>query len=228
MFFFSHSYDLPFYSGNSTQKIRLLAEPEPPKKSISEKFAELPESSQTAVYAGSAAGGALLIAILGFLCFKKRRQGRREAAAYRAKQEAMDQEDQRWNTELKAKGISPDALGHTGADSKDVVGATVAAAPVRTNSFGSPRSEDQNKFPEPAYSPPQNTSNGGYNEVFQPQPRANTNGSWAGGDMNRTASVASSQWGPAQPASPQSPHFGGQQQYGRLPANNGYNYNNGF
>ncbi|KFY42700.1 hypothetical protein V494_02292 [Pseudogymnoascus sp. VKM F-4513 (FW-928)] len=105
--------------GNSTQHLLLLDIKPPAKPTISDKFNALPSSSKTAIYA-SAGGAAFLIAGLClFSCCRKRSQGKREAKAFRAKQEAMDREDAAYQIELKAAGISPDALGPSGMTAQE-------------------------------------------------------------------------------------------------------------
>jgi len=276
-----------------------LAIPEPEKPSVSEQFNALPQGSKTAVYAGSASAGAILLGLLAFCCFRQRRQGRREAAAYRAKQEAMDREDAAYQVELKNAGISPDSLGHTGMTAQEYAAGGVAMGSLGTaagaGGFGSshaskvppvpilpgsyhdvspgslksptsPMSPGHNAYGDaglrsPSAGPPGYNSGGQFNsprspgpggysinapsggigmansnngyfpaaapnnttpELYAPQPRANTNGSWSNAsaamDMGRSASAAS-QWGqqmqPERSASTVS--------YGQRPAaNNGY------
>jgi hypothetical protein len=80
--------------------------PEPTKPSVAEKFNAMSPGARIAIYACSAVAGAILLGAIGFCCIKKRKQGRREAEAYRARQEAMDEEDRRW----KASGLDADKL----------------------------------------------------------------------------------------------------------------------
>ena len=224
-------------------KEALTAGPEPKKLSVTEKFNRLPENSKIAIWAVCGGVGLILILAFIFVCFKKRRQGKREAAAYRQKQEAMDADDIRYQQELKAKGISPDALGGHGAEPKDFGGAVVTAAvpsrlsydsvrpaaayhDVSQHSLKSPTSPGfgQNQFNQ-QYNPrspsPGGDSQNGYTDFYQPQPRANTQGSWKQGGhsphLNRQDSDTS-QWGPVR----DEPHdYNGT--YGRVPSNN-----NGF
>jgi hypothetical protein len=84
--------------------------PIPAEPSITEKFNALPSSSKAGIYAGSGAAGALLIGAILFTCIKQRRRGRLEAAAYQAKQEAMEREDKAYEMKCKAEGISADSL----------------------------------------------------------------------------------------------------------------------
>ncbi len=222
-------------------KEALLAEPEH-KKSVSEKFNELPEGSKIAVYACSAGAGAILIAAFAFVCFKRRRQGRKEAAAYRAKQEAMDEEDKKWV--MQNGNTKPDALGYTGADSNAFKGGVVNTTPVGgrlsfedgpgqqiaqpstaymgVSQVGSPTSPGFNpnynagQFNRSVSPPGAGQSDTGYTEFYAPQPRANTNGQWNTPDLERENSDAS-QWGPP------SPNTGAQNGvYGRLPNQNGF------
>ena len=180
----------------------------------------------------------ILILAFAFVCFKKRRQGKREAAAYRAKQEAMDADDLRYQMELKDKGIHPDALGQTGAEPKSFAGGVVVAPTrlsydseprgvpaayhdLRQESLRSPTSPGfgNNQFNQ-QYNPrspsPGGGSDGNYTEFYQPQPRANTQGSWnnsSSPQLSRNDSDAS-QWGPVR-AEPHDYHG----TYGRVPSN---------
>lgn len=217
----------------------LLAGPEPKKLSISEKFNNLPSGSKIAIWAVCGGIGLILICLFAFVCFKKRRQGKREAAAYRARQEAMDADDLRYQVELKSKGIHPDALGQTGAEPKSFDGSLVNAAPARLSYDSEPRRPaaayhdiSQHSIKSPTspgfgnnqfnqqYNPrspsPDGDSQGGYTEFYQPQPRASTNGTWNNSpsrQLGRQDSDAS-QWGPVR----SEPHdYNGT--YGRVPSN---------
>lgn len=98
---------------------------------MAEKFQALPQGSKVAIYASSAGAGALALGALGFYFFKKRRQGRDEAAAYRAKQEAMDRDDLAYQSELKSAGINPDSLAGGGMTAQQyAAGGVVAMAPL--------------------------------------------------------------------------------------------------
>jgi hypothetical protein len=280
-----------------------LAIPEPQKPSVSEQFSALPQGSKTAVYAGSASGGAILLGLLVFFCYRQRRQGRREAAAYRAKQEAMDREDAAYQVELKTAGISPDSLGHAGMTAQEYAAGGVAVASMGTaagaGGFGSSHANKVAPMPvlpgsyhdvsqgsvnsptiqtspghnaygdsglrSPTASPPgynggqfnspRSPGPGGYSanapsggigmansnngyfpvaapnnttpELYAPQPRANTNGSWSNAaaamDMGRSASSAS-QWG--QQAQPE--RSASTVSYGQRPAANNNGYQRGY
>lgn len=148
----------------------------------------------------------------------------------------MDADDLRYQMELKDKGIHPDALGQTGAEPKSFNG-SVVTAPVgydseprgppaaayhdlRADSIQSPTSPGfgHNQFNQ-QYNPrspsPGGDSGGNYTEFYQPQPRANTNGSWNNGSSPQLSRNDSdvSQWGPVR-AEPHDYHG----TYGRVPS----------
>ncbi|KAF7716983.1 Mannosyl-oligosaccharide alpha-1,3-glucosidase [Penicillium ucsense] len=73
-------------TGNSTVQQKI---DQPPPKSLSEKWADLPQATHIGVYAAAGAVGGLLILVLGFCCIRQRRQGRLEHALA----------DSKWNAE---------------------------------------------------------------------------------------------------------------------------------
>ncbi|KAK0654990.1 concanavalin A-like lectin/glucanase domain-containing protein [Cercophora newfieldiana] len=93
-------------SGNSTVKEVITAPPKQPEPTVAEKFEALPQSSKTAIYAGSAAGGGLLLAALLFYCIRQRRRGSKEAKLAEAKAE----EERRELEGFRKAGINPDAF----------------------------------------------------------------------------------------------------------------------
>ncbi|OBT84351.1 hypothetical protein VE02_07256 [Pseudogymnoascus sp. 03VT05] len=115
--------------GNSTQRLLLLDIKAPPAPTISDKFNALPSSSKIAIYGGAGGAAFLLAGACLISCCRKRRQGSREAKAFRAKQEAMDREDEAYQIELKAAGISPDALGPSGMTAQEFASGGVVKSP---------------------------------------------------------------------------------------------------
>ncbi|KFY27383.1 hypothetical protein V493_03521, partial [Pseudogymnoascus sp. VKM F-4281 (FW-2241)] len=124
--------------GNSTQRLLLLGVKPPAEPSISDKFNALPNSSKVAVYASAGGAAFLLAGLCLFSCCRKRRQGKREAQAFRAKQEAMDREDAAQQIELKAAGISPDALAPSGMTAQEFASGGVAKSPSGNDRFDDP------------------------------------------------------------------------------------------
>lgn len=107
--------------GNSTAYENLNRVPE---KTTAEKWNELPSTTKTGVYAaaGGVVGLGLLVAL--WFCFKKRKQGRQEAALAMAKDEQERVELERWRKE----GKNPDQLAFDGADATTAAkGSSVAA-----------------------------------------------------------------------------------------------------
>ncbi|KFY82198.1 hypothetical protein V500_10731 [Pseudogymnoascus sp. VKM F-4518 (FW-2643)] len=124
--------------GNSTQHLLLLDIKAPPKPTISDKFNALPSTSKVAIYASAGGAAFLLAGLCLFSCCRKRRQGKREALAFRAKQEAMDREDAAYQIELKAAGISPDALGPSGMTAQEFAAGGVVKSPGNDRSVDPP------------------------------------------------------------------------------------------
>ncbi|KAI1307494.1 glycoside hydrolase family 16 protein [Xylaria venustula] len=95
--------------GNSTAATIVNKAPE---KSLSEKWAELPQSARIGVYAAAGVVGGLLFIALAVYYFKQRRQGQREAALA-----AKMQEEERLEMErFKKGGRNPDDLNFDGAE----------------------------------------------------------------------------------------------------------------
>ncbi|KAI0099863.1 concanavalin A-like lectin/glucanase domain-containing protein [Nemania sp. FL0031] len=94
--------------GNSTAAVSINKEPE---KSLSEKWAELPQSTKIGIYAAAGAVGGLLFLALAIYYVKQRRRGQKEAALA-----AKMQEEERVELErFKKEGRNPDALNFDGA-----------------------------------------------------------------------------------------------------------------
>lgn len=101
--------------GNSTAAESINKEPE---KSLSEKWAELPESTKIGVYAASGAVGGLLFLALAIYYFRQRRQGQKEAALA-----AKMQEEERVELErFKKGGRNPDNLNFDGMEYQGAAG----------------------------------------------------------------------------------------------------------
>ncbi|KAI0545898.1 concanavalin A-like lectin/glucanase domain-containing protein [Xylaria curta] len=84
----------------------------PPSKSLSEKWAELPEGARIGVYAAAGAVGGLLFIALAVYYIKQRRRGQREAAMA-----AKMQEEERVELErFKKSGRNPDDLNFDGTE----------------------------------------------------------------------------------------------------------------
>ncbi|KAI8952164.1 concanavalin A-like lectin/glucanase domain-containing protein [Xylaria longipes] len=84
----------------------------PPEKSLSQKWADLPESARIGVYAAAGAVGGLLFIALAVYYFKQRRRGQREAALA-----AKMQEEERVELERFRKGgRNPDDLNFDGTE----------------------------------------------------------------------------------------------------------------
>ncbi|KAI0162052.1 concanavalin A-like lectin/glucanase domain-containing protein [Xylariaceae sp. FL1272] len=97
--------------GNSTTAESINKEPD---KSLSEKWAELPATTKTGIYAAAGAVGGLLFILLAFYYFKQRRRGATEAAAA-----AKAYEQERHELEMfKKSGRDPDALNFSGTEYK--------------------------------------------------------------------------------------------------------------
>jgi len=91
-------------SGNSTVA-KAIEKTENPEPSLSEKFAALPQSTKLAVYAGSAAAGALLLSAFLFACIRRRRQGKKEKEEYDAKVTRERADEYKNQVELREKGL---------------------------------------------------------------------------------------------------------------------------
>ncbi|KAL2183679.1 concanavalin A-like lectin/glucanase [Thermothelomyces heterothallicus CBS 203.75] len=89
--------------GNSTVKEILE---KPPEKSLSEKWADLPEGSKIAIYACASGFVGLLFFAGLFYCIRQRRRGAREAKAAEARAEAERLELERY----RKAGIDPDSF----------------------------------------------------------------------------------------------------------------------
>jgi hypothetical protein len=72
---------------------------------MAQKFQALPQTTKLAIYAGSGAAGALLLAAILFSCIRQRRKGRRERDAYNAKVEQDREQAYRDQMELREKGL---------------------------------------------------------------------------------------------------------------------------
>ncbi|KAI1427127.1 concanavalin A-like lectin/glucanase domain-containing protein [Xylaria sp. FL1777] len=84
----------------------------PPEKSLSEKWAELPQSAKIGVYAAAGAVGGLLFIALAVYYIKQRRQGQKEAALA-----ARMHEEERLELErFKKEGRNPDDLNFDGTE----------------------------------------------------------------------------------------------------------------
>ncbi|KAI1748785.1 glycoside hydrolase family 16 protein [Xylaria castorea] len=83
-----------------------------PEKSLSEKWAELPEGAKIGIYVAAGVVGGLLFIALAVYYFKQRRQGHKEAALA-----AKMQEDERVELErFKKGGRNPDDLNFDGTE----------------------------------------------------------------------------------------------------------------
>ncbi|KAM7198501.1 concanavalin A-like lectin/glucanase domain containing protein [Rhypophila sp. PSN 637] len=78
----------------------------PPEKSMAEKWEELPSTAKTAIYAGAAGVGAIIIVLAVFYCIRQRRRGNREAKIAEAKMQEERLELERY----KQAGIDPDSF----------------------------------------------------------------------------------------------------------------------
>ncbi|KAM7187160.1 concanavalin A-like lectin/glucanase domain containing protein [Naviculisporaceae sp. PSN 640] len=78
----------------------------PPEKSMAEKWEELPSTAKTAIYAGGAGLGAIIIVLAVFYCIRQRRRGVREAKIAEAKMQEERLELERF----KQAGIDPDSF----------------------------------------------------------------------------------------------------------------------
>jgi hypothetical protein len=76
-----------------------------PTLSTAQKLAALPQTTKLAVYGGSGAAGAVLLAALIFVCIRQQRAGSLEQEAYNAKIEKERQEAYNDQMELKEKGF---------------------------------------------------------------------------------------------------------------------------
>ncbi|RFU35254.1 hypothetical protein B7463_g1087, partial [Scytalidium lignicola] len=90
-------------AGNSTVLKTLDA---PPPLSAAEKWAKVPQSTKTGIYAGAGAAGAILLGALMFVCFRQRKKGRLEHAAYTAQVEKERQEAYQDQIQLREKGTT--------------------------------------------------------------------------------------------------------------------------
>ncbi|GAP90226.1 putative glycosyl hydrolase family 16 [Rosellinia necatrix] len=95
--------------GNSTAAESIN---KPPEKSLSEKWAELPESTKIGIYAAAGAVGGILFIALAVYYIKQRRQGQREAALA-----AKMHEEERVELErFRKEGRNPDDLQFSGTE----------------------------------------------------------------------------------------------------------------
>ncbi|KAI1196313.1 concanavalin A-like lectin/glucanase domain-containing protein [Nemania serpens] len=84
----------------------------PPEKSLSQKWAELPQGTKIGIYAAAGAVGGLLFIALAIYYVKQRRAGQREAALA-----AKMQEEERLELErFKKSGRNPDELNFDGTE----------------------------------------------------------------------------------------------------------------
>ncbi|KAJ2987991.1 hypothetical protein NUW58_g4214 [Xylaria curta] len=84
----------------------------PPEKSLSEKWAELPEGTKIGIYAAAGSVGGILFIALAIYYFKQRRQGQKEAALA-----ARMHEEERVELErFKREGRNPDDLKFDGTE----------------------------------------------------------------------------------------------------------------
>ncbi|KAJ8120011.1 hypothetical protein ONZ43_g3171 [Nemania bipapillata] len=96
-------------AGNSTASVSINKAPE---KSLSEKWAELPQTTKIGIYAAAGAVGGLLFLALAVYYVKQRRQGQKEAALA-----AKMQEEERVELErFRKEGRNPDDLNFDGAE----------------------------------------------------------------------------------------------------------------
>ncbi|KAI1150346.1 concanavalin A-like lectin/glucanase domain-containing protein [Nemania diffusa] len=102
-------------AGNSTAAVSINKTPE---KSLSEKWAELPQSTKIGIYAAAGAVGGLLFLALAVYAIKQRRAGQREAALA-----AKLHEEERVELErFKKEGRNPDDLNFDGTEYGGAVG----------------------------------------------------------------------------------------------------------
>ncbi|KAI1176460.1 concanavalin A-like lectin/glucanase domain-containing protein [Nemania sp. FL0916] len=95
--------------GNSTAAETIN---KPPEKSLSEKWAELPNGTKIGIYAAAGTVGGLLFLALAVYAIKQRRRGQKEAALA-----AKMQEQERVELEqFKKSGRNPDALNFDGTE----------------------------------------------------------------------------------------------------------------
>ncbi|TGJ79712.1 hypothetical protein E0Z10_g9056 [Xylaria hypoxylon] len=119
--------------GNSTAAEIINKEPE---KSISEKWAELPQTTKIGIYAAAGAVGGLLFIAFAVYYIKQRRRGQREAALATKMQEEERVELERF----KKGGRNPDALNFDGTEYGGAVGKGGLASSYRAISDSPPGS----------------------------------------------------------------------------------------
>ncbi|KAK4140505.1 glycoside hydrolase [Dichotomopilus funicola] len=93
--------------GNSTVHEAINA---PPEKSLSEKWADLPQTSKIAIYASVGGFFGLLLCTGLFYCIRQRRRGAREAKAAESRAEAERLELERF----RKAGVDPDSFASHG------------------------------------------------------------------------------------------------------------------
>jgi len=91
-------------AGNSTAAKEIL-KTDTPQPSMAQKFAALPMGTKLAIYSGSGAAGAILLAALLFTCVRQRRAGRHERDVFNAKVEKEREEAYKDQMELREKGL---------------------------------------------------------------------------------------------------------------------------
>lgn len=150
-----------------------------PTLSAAQKFQALPQATKLAVYGGSGAAGAILLAALLFYCIRQRRTGALEREAYNAKVEKEREDVYKDQMELKEKGYGgwnnaevanqgEDALGGWGkthGSNSPTVPSTPKFPNVSTNEIDpAPMSYggSQNVPPSPGFHLPSTYNSGGY------------------------------------------------------------------
>ncbi|SPO00245.1 related to putative glycosidases [Cephalotrichum gorgonifer] len=188
----SGSWDsIEVIGGNSTAREALNKEPE---KSLSDKFNDLPQGARVAIYAGSAALGAVIIFVGLFYFIRQRRRGKREAVAAAAKAEQERLELQA----LKSGGDrwDPSKGDYTVAEMHD-------DGTVREKAFDQLGPKPDNSWPD--------------------QGAAVAGGAAAVGAAAGAAAMAGGRGGGADPYGAPGPHSPGHQ-YGAAPQSPGHPY----
>jgi hypothetical protein len=113
---------------------------------MAQKFQALPQTTKLAIYGGSGAAGALLLAAILFSCIRQRRKGRKERDAYNAKVEQEREEAYRDQMELREKGLGgwdKKEFDHQGEDALGGWGGSFVPAGTQANALPAEKS----KFP---------------------------------------------------------------------------------
>ncbi|RKF59231.1 putative extracellular glycosidase [Erysiphe neolycopersici] len=92
--------------GDSTASKIIHKLQEGPAPSLLERFLALPSTTKLAIYCGFAAVAALIFSAFTFVCYKSRRKGRRERAAYEARLDKERQEASQYNELPYKKDVS--------------------------------------------------------------------------------------------------------------------------